>query len=102
MVQIIIPKEDLAELCERHHVSKLLLFGSALRSDFGETSDVDLLVEFAADHVITFARLDELERALSQVFGREVDLGELRSVQQDPNYIRRKQILSDAQVIYAK
>jgi len=101
-MQITIPRGDLVDICGRFHVSKVLLFGSALRSDFSEDSDVDLLVEFKLDHTPTFADLDALEQAFGEVFGRKVDVGELRSVEQDPNYIRRKQILGSAQVIYAE
>jgi predicted nucleotidyltransferase len=43
-----------------------------------------------------------MEAELSSIFGRAVDLGTRRSVEQDPNYLRRKSILGSAQVIYAE
>ena len=42
--QIDIPKEKLAEFCRSRHLVKLALFGSVLRDDFREDSDVDVLV----------------------------------------------------------
>jgi predicted nucleotidyltransferase len=36
----------IAAFCRRHHVTRLSLFGSVLREDFGPGSDVDVLVEF--------------------------------------------------------
>ena len=42
-----IPHDELRGLCERLRVTRLRMFGSALRSDFGPESDVDLLVEYA-------------------------------------------------------
>jgi hypothetical protein len=45
-VQISVPKERIAEFCRRHHIKKLAIFGSVLRSDFRADSDIDVLVEF--------------------------------------------------------
>ena len=54
-----IPQEKIAELCRRHHIRKLSLFGSVLRDDFAPDSDVDVLVEFEPEHVpgLAFARI---------------------------------------------
>ena len=63
-------------LCRRHHVRRLALFGSALRSDFDPTrSDIDLLVEFdplppAIYAPNYFSLIDELRH----LFNRPVDL----------------------------
>jgi predicted nucleotidyltransferase len=77
VVQALQDKRDaIAELCARHGVARLDVFGSALRDDYrpGE-SDVDLLVEFApmdgyAKAVAYFDLLDDLRGLL----GVEVDL----------------------------
>lgn len=40
-------RQELIELCRKHHVRRLEVFGSATGSDFDEeSSDIDLLVEF--------------------------------------------------------
>ena len=44
--RIDIPVEALAELCRRYHVRELALFGSVLRDDFRDDSDIDVLVEY--------------------------------------------------------
>jgi len=41
-----IPTEPLQEFCQRNHIRRLAVFGSALRNDFRPDSDIDLLVEF--------------------------------------------------------
>jgi predicted nucleotidyltransferase len=41
---------ELAAFCRRHGIRSLSLYGSASRSNFGAESDVDVLVEFEADH----------------------------------------------------
>ncbi len=45
-VQISIPQEKIAEFCRKHYISKLAVFGSAMRTDFRDDSDIDVLVEF--------------------------------------------------------
>ncbi|MBU0606661.1 MAG: nucleotidyltransferase domain-containing protein [Armatimonadetes bacterium] len=42
-----INRDQVAEVCRRHGIRRLSLFGSVLRDDFGPDSDVDVLVEFA-------------------------------------------------------
>ena len=44
--RISLPREAIAEFCQRHHIRKMSLFGSVLRDDFRPDSDIDVLVEF--------------------------------------------------------
>ena len=71
--RIAIDRERIADLCRRHHIRRLALFGSVLRDDFGPGSDVDLLVEFEPGHVPGFAFVD-IQDELSALLGRTVDL----------------------------
>jgi predicted nucleotidyltransferase len=65
--------EQLAPLCRRYGVRRLALFGSALRDDFGPSSDLDLLVDFEPG-ARTGLRMFEFEAEPSDLFGRKVDL----------------------------
>lgn len=72
---ISIPRQELDQFCRRNFIAKLSLFGSALRDDFTEESDIDFLVEFERDYTPTFFKLAQMERELSELFdGREIDL----------------------------
>jgi len=73
MACISIDREKIADFCRRHHISRLSLFGSVLRDDFGPASDVDVLVEFESDHIPGLAFFS-MEEELSQIIGRKVDL----------------------------
>jgi uncharacterized protein len=86
---------ELAAFCRRHHIRRLSLFGSILRDDFQADSDVDVLVEFAADHVpgLGFFTIQE---DLSELLGREVDLHTPASLSK---YFRDR-VLAEAQVQY--
>lgn len=68
-----IPYDEIAAFCERNHIVRLALFGSALRDDFGPESDVDVLVEFDPDHIPGLEFI-AMQRKLSALLGREVDL----------------------------
>jgi uncharacterized protein len=70
---IAIDRKRLAEFCQCNHIRKLALFGSVLRDDFRPDSDVDVLVEFEPGHVPGL-RFFGLERELSEILGRKVDL----------------------------
>ena len=84
----------------RWKVAEFSLFGSALREDFGPTSDVDVLVAFEPEARWTLVDLDRMEEELASLFGRPVDLVERRAVEQSDNYIRRRHILSSAEAVY--
>jgi uncharacterized protein len=65
--------ERVAELCRRHHIARLSLFGSVLRDDFSPDSDVDVLVQFEPGKTPGL-RFFKVEDELSREFLRRVDL----------------------------
>src|SRR3989338_1599018 len=72
---ISIHKDRIADFCRRHHIRRLALFGSVLRDDFGQGSDVDVLVEFEPDTKVGFFKLYDLEQELSRILGgRRVEM----------------------------
>ena len=94
-----VPKERMAEFCQRHHIRKLALFGSVLRADFGPESDVDVLVEFAPRHVPDFFTLYDMEQELSALLGhRRIDLVTEKSLHR----LIRGPVMETAQVQYAQ
>ncbi len=82
-------RKELADLCRRHYVKRLDVFGSAATGDFSEASDIDLLVEFSDDvGPRRFDNFFELQRALADLFGRVVDLVEPGGLR-NPYFIRQ-------------
>jgi uncharacterized protein len=65
---------ELAEFCRRWHIRKLSLFGSMLRGNTRPDSDLDLLVEFQPDSRIGLIQMARIQRELSELIGRKVDL----------------------------
>lgn len=64
----------LTDICRRYQVAELALFGSVLREDFGADSDVDMLYAFEPGARVGWREIYELERELSELLGRPVDL----------------------------
>jgi uncharacterized protein len=93
--------ERLAAFCQRWQVREFALFGSVLRPDFTDTSDVDVLVAFHDDAHYTMFDLATMADELETMFQRPIDLLDRRAIEASPNYIRRDTILRSARVIYA-
>ncbi len=77
------------------------LFGSALRDDFDDESDVDVLVVFTDERSIRLDDIMTMESELQELFGRKVDLIKRHLVEESRNWIRRKAIRSTARLVYA-
>jgi uncharacterized protein len=95
-----IPSEALAAFCRRWSITRLELFGSALRDDFRPDSDVDFLVSFEPDVRWKLGDLDRMEDELSALVDRTVDLVSRRGIERSENWIRREAILGSAEPIY--
>jgi len=98
--QIEIPYSKIVEFCQKWKIIEFSLFGSALRDDFRPESDADVVVTFAPETKYSLYDLVHMQDELKQIFGREVDLVEKKSVEQSENYIRRRHILDSLEVIY--
>lgn len=65
-------RAQLPELRERYGVRTLAIFGSYVRGEARERSDLDLLVEF--EQVPSLFKFIDLEQYLTQLVGVKVDL----------------------------
>lgn len=93
-----ISRDKLAEFCQRHHIRKLSLFGSVLRDDFSDDSDVDFLVEFEPGKVPGYMRLAGMELELGEMIQRKADL---RTAAELSRYFRQE-VLDTAVVQYVQ
>ena len=89
---------SLAEVCRRHHIRRLSLFGSVLKGTARPDSDVDLLVEFVPGKEPGLIGLAAIEIELSRLLGgRHIDL----RTPQDLSRYFRDDVLRTAEVQYA-
>lgn len=82
-------RRQIAEVCRKHHVKRLELFGSAARGDFDPaTSDLDFLVEFESYDTPTIAdQWFGLQEDLEALLGHSADLTSLRTAR-NPDFLQ--------------
>ena len=78
-------------LNDKYNVTKIGLFGSYVRNEARENSDIDILVEMPP----SFDNFFDLKYFLEDAFGKTVDLGKIKNLR----LIIKKYI--DKEVIYA-
>ena len=100
--EIALPIDQITKFCQHWQIIELSLFGSILRDDFHEDSDIDILVVFAP--TANWGLLDhaQMQEELEALLSRRVDLISKRAIERSSNWIRRQEILSTAQTIYVK
>ena len=91
-----IPKAELKAFCRRNHITKMSLFGSALRDELQPDSDIDILVEFDKDHMPGLFDIAGMEIELSETIGRKVDL----RTPEDLSRYFRDEVVKNAEVHY--
>ncbi|AMD86444.1 nucleotidyltransferase family protein [Actinomyces radicidentis] len=98
-VSVELDEAAVAAACRRHGVERLRLFGSAATGGFDpRTSDVDLLVDFAADRPNRFEDFFGLREELEALAQRPVDLVTADALR---NPYFRSSVLSTAVDLYA-
>jgi len=96
-----ISSKTIADFCRRWKIQRLSVFGSAALGQLRPDSDIDLLVTFRPDADWTMFDHYRMENQLTELLAREVDLVNIRALEENPNPIYRKEILASAKEIYA-
>lgn len=95
--EIKVSLKTLEQFCKRYSVRRLALFGSVLRDDFGPESDIDILVVFKPGARVSFMTLGRMQRELSTIFDRKVDL----VPQEGLKPVIREAVIASSQEVYA-
>jgi predicted nucleotidyltransferase len=91
--------DDIETLCRKYKVKKLSAFGSLVKGNFKEGSDVDLIVDFEPLPYKEYAdNYFALKFALEDRFGRPVDLLEEKEIK---NPYFKQSIASHCKTLYA-
>ena len=96
----LIDLDAIASFCKEHHLKSFSLFGSVLRKDFDENSDVDIMID-SAGRFIKLHELCSMNDELEIMFGRKADLvieDEVKSL--NMHEMIRDEILSTAKEFY--
>lgn len=92
--------EVVTELCLKHRVKELYLFGSALTTKFNNSSDIDFLVHFGDMDLATyFDNYMDFKEALEELFRHPIDLVEVQTIK---NPYLKKSIDRSKKLIYGR
>lgn len=92
-------REAISDLCRKHGVTELYLFGSALRDDFGANSDIDFLVDFDyGKSANAFHQYFDFKSGLEELLEHPIDLICYRSIR---NPYFKQEVEETKQAIYA-
>lgn len=86
----------LVDICVRYGIAELSVFGSVVRGEGGDDSDIDLLYVLAPSRHLGFA-INALEDEMHALFGRSVDLVSKAALHK----LIRDDVLAEALEIYA-
>lgn len=95
-----LPMPEIAKFCQRWKIQELAVFGSVLRADFNSESDIDVIVTFDDDADWSLLDHIRMQQELQALLQRDVDLVTKRAVEKSQNWVRRKEILNTASVIF--
>ena len=93
-------KSHIESILERNGIIWAAVFGSILRSDYKDSSDLDLLVLFPDS--FTYFDVARVQRELTEELGITVDLASWNAVVNDRNPLRKNVIFTDARNFYDK
>lgn len=89
---------QIRQLCLKHSVSELFVFGSILDDSFSENSDIDFLVDFSNVSLEEYAdNYFDLKFSLESLLDRDVDLLEKKALR---NPYLLESIDSTKQLVY--
>jgi predicted nucleotidyltransferase len=92
--------EIIRDLCTKHNVARLFVFGSVLTNRLKKNSDIDLIVDFRDINVYDYAdNYFDLKFSLENLLNRKVDLLEDKAIN---NPYLRQSIDSTKQLIYGQ
>ena len=91
-------RNKVIEICRKHDVKRLYVFGSILSDQFKENSDIDLLISFKKIPILEYAdNYFDLKFSLEDLFKRQVDLVEEKTIS---NPFLKESIDSSKKLIY--
>jgi uncharacterized protein len=94
--------EAVRRFCQERGMARLELFGSALRDDFNDDSDVDLLASIRPGVKCGLFEWVDWQEGLERIFSRPVDLVSRRAVERSRNPYRRGSIMARTEPIYVE
>jgi uncharacterized protein len=99
-IRLNMSNEAVSVFCQKWGIVSMALFGSVLRSDFSQDSDIDFLIAFNSETRQGLLTLARVKHELEFILKHSVDIAVKASIEGSDNWIRRHEILTTARTIY--
>jgi len=93
-------QDKISKYCKKKGIREFLIFGSYLRDDFSDDSDIDVVVDFYPDNYPSLIEFIKIEEELESLFGRKVDLITKKAVLSGRNPYIRDSIIKSMEQVY--
>jgi len=100
MKNLSVNPQTLTSFSKKYHISAIWVFGSTLRDEVTNDSDIDLVVEFTFDAKPTLLTLASMEADLEKIYNRKVDLITRGAIDEFMNPILKQEVLSTMVQVY--
>ncbi len=94
---VVISQKNIDVIAARYNIKELSVFGSSVRTDFNERSDIDLLIEFKDSEKVSLMDIIDIQDYFEQITKRSVDIVEPAGLK---NPYRREAILKSKVLLY--
>ncbi|ERF60882.1 nucleotidyltransferase family protein [Treponema socranskii] len=94
---IYLTHEDLDYIISKYNIKEISVFGSSIRNDFTNESDVDFLIEFKNSEKISLFDILDIQDYLQNITKRNVDIVEPAGL---VNPYRREAIMNSREPLY--
>ena len=92
--------DELKKFCANYHVAELYVFGSIVKGNFSDNSDIDFLVRFSGVNPLDyFDNYMDFKADLEKLYCRNIDLVEMQTIK---NPILKKSIDRDKKIVYGR
>jgi predicted nucleotidyltransferase len=88
---------DIIDLVKKYDIKEIAIFGSSIRDDFNENSDIDLLIEFNNSENISLFDIIDIQDYFRSITKRQIDIVEPAGLK---NPYRRDSILKNKEPLY--
>ena len=90
-------KADIESLVSKYNIKEISIFGSSIRDDFNDNSDIDLLIEFKNSENISLFDILDIQDYFCKLTNRKIDIVEPAGLK---NPYRRESILRTKEILY--
>lgn len=95
---IIISEEDIRKIVMKYQIKEIAVFGSSIRDDFDDDSDIDMLIEFHHSEAISLYDIIDIQEYFEKITKQAIDIVEPAEL---CNPYRRAHILKTKEILYA-